>query len=643
MSTWNRRFAAVGLLLCFQASADPVRIEDVARHAEVNEVSLSPSGDYVALAVPSKDGRETQLEILRLDGSGQTQVLRFPQKQHVIGIVWTSDEQLVIARAHNRPFKPLPVSYGELLTTDVHGNHQDLLFGYQPDGLTYPGRRKDRGYAGVASVLAGEPGKMLVEFTCWDCGDEPDTAVYKVDSVSGERSEVERSEGPGSFVFDRAGIARLRTTYDAQDEPVLAYRRTPAADWQPLPKSIGGYRVASGAFTADGNIAYLEISDRGESARIYRVDFATGTRTQVIAHPDMESTVLLRAGYNGEPFGAMYTAGKPSIKYFDPTSQWAKLHAGLLKAFPGELVRIDGVSRDGRRVQFTVGSDQHPGAYYVLDREDNKVVLIGESKPWIKPETMATTSPIEFTARDGRKLYGFYTSTGDEPRPLILMPHGGPFGVSDTWSYDSDAQFLASRGYGVLQVNYRGSGSRGMAFERDGWRQWGGQLIEDMVDGVKWATEERLVEPGRVCVYGASYGGYAALQAPRVAPEMFKCAIGYAGVYDLPLDLSHVTNDASKRFFARTMGADPAELARISPARHADELKLPVLLVHGKDDQNAHFDQYTTMLQALTKAGNVPETYVVAGEGHGFYSPESQAELYRRLEAFLARHLPVSK
>ena len=160
-----------------------------------------------------------------------------------------------------------------------------------------------------------------------------------------------------------------------------------------------------------------------------------------------------------------------------------------------------------------------------------------------------------------------------------------------------------------------------------------------MIDGVRWAVDEKLASPGRVCIYGASYGGYAALQAPRLAPGMFRCAIGYAGVYDLPLDQKDVGNVATKRFFARTMGSDGAELTRISPARHAADIKLPVFLVHGKDDQNARFEQYKVMLEALTSAGNPPETYTVAGEGHGFYSPESQAEMYRRMERFLAAHL----
>lgn len=257
------------------------------------------------------------------------------------------------------------------------------------------------------------------------------------------------------------------------------------------------------------------------------------------------------------------------------------------------------------------------------------------------PERVFGSALTTYT-RDGRRIFGFYTATGAEPRPLVLMPHGGPFGVSDTWSYDADAQFLASRGYGVLQVNYRGSGQRGEGFERAGWTHWGDLLVNDLVDGVRWAVSQKLADPTRICAYGASYGGYSSMMATIAAPDLFRCAVGYAGVYDLPLfqkTSDTARNDATRRYIARTMGTDPAMLRRFSPAMRASELKAPVFLVHGKDDRRAAFDQYEAMLAALRATGASPETYVVDGEGHGFYSPESQAELYRRLDAFLARSL----
>ena len=220
-----------------QAQAQQIPAADFARHAELYDVSLSPSGDRVALAVPTADGRETRLEILPLDGSGKTRALRFAQKQHVINIVWASNDQLVVSRAVSRPFRPQPVSYGELMSSDVEGGHQQTLFGYLPDDGSQAGRRKDIGFARVLQTLPDAPGQVLVEFVCGNCGKEsPDEWIYRVDTVTGERTELEHTKGASQFVFDRSGRARFRTTLDADDEPVLDYRPTSGSPWVRVPQ-----------------------------------------------------------------------------------------------------------------------------------------------------------------------------------------------------------------------------------------------------------------------------------------------------------------------------------------------------------------------------------------------------------------------
>jgi dipeptidyl aminopeptidase/acylaminoacyl peptidase len=152
--------------------------------------------------------------------------------------------------------------------------------------------------------------------------------------------------------------------------------------------------------------------------------------------------------------------------------------------------------------------------FYVFDRDTRKIVLVAESRPWLKPAQLARSRAIEFRSRDGRKLFGFYTANDDTARPLVVIPHGGPHGVYDSWGYDTDAQFFASRGHGVLQVNFRGSGGRGYEFERAGYREWGGKVQDDISDGVKWLIDNHFTDPGRICTFGASFGGYAAMMQP---------------------------------------------------------------------------------------------------------------------------------
>lgn len=635
-----------GTILCaaWATAAAQIPAETFARRAELHSVSLAPDGRHLALAVPVNDGTETQLQVLSLDGSGETQVLRFGKMQHVSDIVWSADDQLVVSRAKLRPFVEQPVSYGELMSSGIDGSNQSVLFAYLPDKGNTRGRRKDTGFASVVKVLDQEPGQVLVRFECWRtvCGDEPPTVIFKVDTVHGGRTEVERMEEPAWFDFDRSGRARIATTYDDAGNPVLRYRPGAGNEWQPMPKALAGRSIGTTWFAPDNNTVYAVVSDRGEPGQLYKLDLAAGTRTKLAGRDDVGISHLMYAGFEGEPFAVVYDADKPSIQYLDPQSEWAQMHLGLLRSFPGQMLSLRGASRDNGKLLLSTWSDRDPGAWYVFDRNERKLQKVAGYQPWIDPAQMTPTRPISFQARDGTTLYGFLTSRGQGPRPLVVMPHGGPFGVYDRWTYDPDVQFLASRGYAVLQVNFRGSGGRGELSMQSGWKEWGGKIQDDIADGVRWAIAQNLVDPQRICVFGASFGGYSALMQPIRYPDLYKCAIGYAGVYDLNLmrktDSFSIT-EGGKRFFDRTLGTDPAMLAEISPSNHVDQLRVPVLLVHGKNDKVADFDQFQAMERALRDAGRTPETLVVASEGHGFINPQNRTTLYERIEAFLDEHI----
>lgn len=638
--------ALAGCLAGGSAWAQAIPVEDFSKDYEFTDIALSPDGKHVAMAVPINNGTETQLQIVPLDGSGKVQALRFIKQQHVHSIAWSDNEQVVVARAEKQPLREGLVSRGELMSSDIRGKNQETLFAYIPDNGTVAGRRKDQGFANVDFVLDDEPGNVLVDFTCWRwvCGEESPTVIYKVDTRTGTRKEIERSKTPASFSYDTSGTPRLRVTSDENDNPVLYYRPTPSSDWQPVPKSLAGFTMSGVSFEKNNNIAYVSISDNREPTKLYRVDFAAGTRKLLQGRDDVSISGRLYAGYYGTPFAVTYNADKPSVRYLDSASEWAKLHSGLLKAFPGNMVSLVDFSRDDRKVLFSVWSDRNPGAYYVLDRDTNKVQLIGELAPWLKQEQLAVTRPIEFTAKDGLKLFGFYTAKVNAigPQPLVVMPHGGPYGVYDQWGFNADAQFLASRGYAVLQINFRGSGGRGDAFEKLGYREWGGKIMDDIADGVKWTIDNKLADSERICIYGASFGGYAALMNPIRYPGMYKCAIGYVGVYDLMVMRKEGDIPGTKfgrRYLDRVIGADEANLIANSPSRNVAKVGIPVFLVQGRADRRVPMDQFDALESAFKKAGIPVETMVVSGEGHGFAKPENVTELNKRIAAFLDRHI----
>lgn len=636
-----------GFLLCTASAtaAAQVPVEDFARHEEISSASLSPTGEYVALAVPTEDGMETRLHVVRLD-NGDTQVLRFARGQHVTDLVWSDDEQIVVARAKMEPLKARPYSYGELMSTDVKGRNQETLFAYVPDSGTRRGRRKDEGFASVVKVLEQEPGMVLVDFTAWaDSRRDEDrtTSIYKVDTRTGRREMLEQTRETATFQFDHSGRPRLRITTDDNDDPVLAYRPTPGSDWQPVPGSLAGYAMSLRYVAPDDNTAWAMIVDRDEPAQLYRVDLAKGTRERLAGRPDVEIASLMYAGHDGPPFAVVYREDKPMVQYLDTASEWAGLHAGLLKAFPGQMVSILEWTRDDRKLLFFAWSDRNPGSYYIFDRDTNRVKLVNALRPWMDAATLAPSRPVSFQSRDGLTLHGVYTApAGDGPKPLVVLPHGGPHGPYDTWGYDSDVQFLASRGYAVLQVNYRGSGGRGRAFMERGYGEWGGKMQDDIADGVRWAIDEGLVDADRICTYGASYGGYAAMMQPIRYPELYKCAIGYVGVYDLEVmkQEGDITDRASgRRYLDRVLGTDTARLKAWSPAQNVDSITIPVLLVQGNIDKRVPMEQFDALRKAFEARGVPVETLVARGEGHGFYKPENRAELYRRMEAFLDKYI----
>ena len=643
MKASRTRAFLLGMFLYGAANAQPATIPamDFSRHPEVYEVALSPSGKHVAIAAPTADGLETQLQVVEID-TGKTQVLRFGKLEHVSNILWANDDRVVLARATNMPLRPRPYSRGQLFSTNLDGDDQEVLFGYFRDQGIRTARHKDQGFADVVKILDQTPGRILVSFDCWNCGEEADTVIYSVDATTGDREEVERIDEPAGLFFDNSGKARIRITRDAQDEPLLAYRPTPASDWQPMPEALAGYVINFGRFDRDDNTFYAAVSDDGEAARMYKLDLAAGTRVALPSEADVSPAYFELAGRNGIPFAVVYNEAKPTVRYIDPASEFAQLHAGLMKSFPGQLVSFNGFSRDNNVVLFMVWSDRQPAAYYVYDRANRNARLIAKSMPWIDPAKMAPVRPVAFESGDGLSIHGLYTAHGSGPKPLIVLPHGGPHGIYDAWGFDADAQFFASRGYGVLQVNYRGSGGRGKNFERMGYREWGGKMQDDIAAGVKWAVANKLADPQRICTYGASYGGYAALMQPIRYPELYRCAIGYVGVYDLQVMKKEGDIDdtrSGRRYLDRVLGTDEAALIANSPARNTQKIKIPVFLAHGSIDRRVPMAQFNALKDAFAANGTKVETMVAEGEGHGFYKPENRAELYRRLEGFLQDHI----
>jgi dipeptidyl aminopeptidase/acylaminoacyl peptidase len=259
---------------------------------------------------------------------------------------------------------------------------------------------------------------------------------------------------------------------------------------------------------------------------------------------------------------------------------------------------------------------------------------------------LAVSRPVSFTARDGLTIHGYVTAPlGSESRPLptVVLVHGGPHGPRDNWGFDPSVQALATHGYAVLQINFRGSGGYGQAFERAGYRNWGTTMQDDLTDGVRWAIEQNITDPARICIFGGSYGGYAALMSPVREPGLYRCAVGYVGVYSLPMmfDKGDVPRSpAGRAFQQRILPETEAEQRAQSPAYNVDKLNLPIMLVHGGKDQRVPIDQMEFLIKQLRAVGKPPERVLVKPkEGHGFQIPENNVELFSSMLEFFDAHI----
>jgi dipeptidyl aminopeptidase/acylaminoacyl peptidase len=263
---------------------------------------------------------------------------------------------------------------------------------------------------------------------------------------------------------------------------------------------------------------------------------------------------------------------------------------------------------------------------------------------WIDPAKGAPTRGVSFEARDGLTLHGYLTlppgADPSTPRPMVLLPHGGPYGIYDRWGFDEEVQILARAGYAVLQVNYRGSGNYGRAFKLAGAGEWGRKMQDDLTDATRWAIERKIADPARICVYGASYGAYAALMGVAREPDLYRCAAGYVGVYDMVKMHKDDSGDSrSSRNWALDWLGPRENMAEISPTGMAARIKVPVFMAAGGKDQRTPIEHTERMEKALKAAGVPVETLYYPNEGHGFYVEAHRREFYTRLLAFLSRHL----
>lgn len=385
--------------------------------------------------------------------------------------------------------------------------------------------------------------------------------------------------------------------------------------------------------TEDGHIALV------------RFDLVNRKTVEVVySNPDWDlSNAMLDE--HGKPLAVEYTDDRDRRVWLDPAM--AKLQGDLERALKVDAVSIRSRSDDGNRMLVDAGGETDPGVLYLYDAQKKSLDELAQYRPKLDVAPLARPKPVKYTARDGTAISGYLTlprGRAASGLPLIIMPHGGPYGVRDKLEYDDQVQLLANRGYAVLQPNYRGSDGYGKAFSDLGAGQIGRRMQDDIDDAMDWAVAQGTADKGRVCVVGASYGGYAAMWAAIRNPERYRCAASFAGVTDwrkmLRYDARFFSRKGARKWNERVTGEEDFELDSVAPAETIAQLKVPLLVAHGKLDSNVPFSQFKLVDDAARKAGVHIDTLIFDEEGHGFSKAEDEAKWYAALEAFLAKNNP---
>lgn len=632
------------MLLPMAAGAqDRVDLAPYLRKDQFERVKISPTGEYFAATVPLED--RTGLAVVRRSDNSISAKIIGKRDSVVADFWWANDERILVSLAQKLGSRDQPVVIGELHAINADGSRGRLLG--SPYGVDEEGSSGNRIRTGLeqalflADILPGDQRNVLVSAT--PIANEPNIRLEKLDIYTRRRLTVATAPvRRADFTVDHAGTARFALGYTSDNYSRLYYRDDDKADWRLVNDEMQSKRDERPlGFSADGSIAYLQVDTRGGPDVIMSWDPKDGRYAELLSDPKVNPYRIIYDLDGRTPVGASFMSDRVRNRFFDENAPTARLYRSLEKSFKDEAIYITSATADRQLALIYAWSDRNNGDYFLFDIAKRKANRLFGRREWLNPGLMNLSREVNLKARDGLPLQGYLTLPSTSgPAPMVVMPHGGPFGIFDEWEFNDDAQILADAGYAVLRINYRGSGNHGRAFKQGGAREWGGLMQDDVTDATRWAIEQGIAQRDRICIYGASYGGYAALMGVAKEPDLYRCAAGYVGVYDLPMMYRQDANRSgpSKVWVEEWVGT-PDGLAAHSPVNLADRIKVPVFLAAGGKDEIAPMGHSTRMEKALKKAGVPVETLYYPTEGHGFYTEPHRREYYTQLLAFLSRHL----
>jgi dipeptidyl aminopeptidase/acylaminoacyl peptidase len=603
-----------------------IALEDFFKNPEKSSYQISPEGTRFSYRAPYQDRMNIFVQEIGKDEAVQ---ITFETDRDIAGYTWANNNRILYLK-------------------DNGGDENYKLYGVDIDGgnlVCFTDFENVR--AGIIDRLDDIPNEIIISMN------KRNPQVfdpYRLNIETGEMTML--YENPGNisdWLTDHEGKLRVALAVTDMVNTTVLYRESEKDAFKPILTTNFKESMTPLFFTFDNKKLYAASNLGRDKSEIVIFDPETGKETEsLFANEQVDVENLSYSKKRKVITKAYYTTDKVHYKFFDDESE--AMYKRVKKELPDYDCYFTSTNTNEDKYLIRTYSDRSLGAYYFYDYVTDELSLIGEVSPWMNEEQMAPMKPIQYTSRDGLTIYGYLTlPVGVEAKnlPLVVNPHGGPW-ARDQWGFNPEIQFLANRGYAVLQMNFRGSTGYGREFWEISFKQWGQTMQDDITDAVKWAISEGIADKDRVAIYGGSYGGYATLAGLAFTPDLYRCGVDYVGVSNMFTFMNTIPPywEPYRQMFYE-MAGDPVKdsvmLAKVSPALHADKIVAPLFVAQGANDPRVNLAESDQMVEAMKLRGVDVEYLVKNNEGHGFRNQENRFDFYRAMEMFLETHMMKEK
>jgi len=601
-----------------------IPLKDFFRNQEKVNYSLSQDGAHLAYLAPYKNRMNLHVQQI---GSNEPIRITGVEDRDIAGFFWASDDRVLYLKDFGGD------ENFHLYGVSINGENDIDLTPFEDIKVQIIDDLRDDEQHVIIGLNKRNP-------QIYD--------PYRLNINTGEMEII--AQNPGNvtgWMTDHEGKLRLAITTDGVNNSIL-YRDTEKDEFKTVITTNFRQSVDPLFFTFDNKHLYASSNLKRDKSAIVKFDIATGKELEVLyENPDVDVSGLRYSRKRKVLTYINYTDWKLKFKFLDKEREALQ---NRLQSEIGQQYEVVPVSTNKAEDKFLIRtySDRSRGAYFFYNKNTDNLTKITEVSPWLNEDDLAEMKPITYQSRDGLTINGYLTLPKDiaaENLPVVVNPHGGPW-ARDTWTFNPEVQFLANRGYAVLQMNFRGSIGYGRKFWEASFNQWGLKMQDDITDGVQWLIKQGIADPKRIAIYGGSYGGYATLAGVTFTPDLYACAVDYVGVSNLFTFMG--TIPPYWKPFLETLKemvgdpenpADKERLEATSPVFHVDKIKAPLLIAQGAKDPRVVQAESDQMVNALRERGIDVEYILKENEGHGFHNEENRFEFYTAMERFLAKYL----